>query len=617
MSIREIEKVCWVVKHYESSLYLNDGMVDLKVIQASCERSLVGKEKALQNYALNAGPSKHDIDECKSFLNSTCSDSLTVISYHPGLRGCEDELIKLSYSRVVVGLGGNLGNGTNIAYIAGGGILYKKEKLSLSVEDKLFGLKSGEELAVFDYSNCGLKSVVKWTVLNCHDYTHVDIIKELQKLDLELIIVVTYNTASRLFWEYAISDIHRLFCYVVIVNVAELGGSGVFAPFRQNGKDRNSSLNMGGQMFGAKGPGSFNVNFILDIQELRDLRKYYSENGFNGIGKKGYSRNEYQPILPPEKYLSTIDRVAGEPIVNKIIEYEIDFNFNNPLIAIAQLNSMSIDSYVNSKYRIREDSDSNDFEHLLSVKLFELESRCRAMNNNNKKKILDLLVMPEVFVPRTYIRTLQGFSDRMGAHIICGVDYPDGGEDENVNECYILQPHDEPLIYRKITRSQYDAVKKGGGWMPMKRGEELIRLVSSDRRGIGLLICSDYSHYDLMWKLNMQGRDYPLDMVVVVAHNPSGLLYRSCCIADSHRFYQYIIMCNVMKYGGSGVFAPLRTRGARQVLVDMGQGVEAISVTSINLDALLKARMRQDKDMYSGEFMRKPGALNTRWILKT
>lgn len=248
------------------------------------------------------------------------------------------------------------------------------------------------------------------------------------------------------------------------------------------------------------------------------------------------------------------------------------------------------------------------------MRLLELEARCRQQGLTTSGSLLDLLVLPEVFVPRSFVGVLQGFSDRSGATVVAGLDYPDGGEEANANECAILRPRQAAVIYRKITRSQYDAHRDDkGARMPMLRGQQLVRFVNHDGRGFGVLICYDFSHFDLMWHLNLSGRATPLDVTVVIAHNPFGDLYRSCCIADSHRFYQYVVMCNVAEYGGSGVFGPLRTSGTRQVLLDAGKGIETLALTELQLTELANARKTEDRGLHDGVFMRRPGVFQTRW----
>ena len=169
----------------------------------------------------------------------------------------------------------------------------------------------------------------------------------------------------------------------------------------------------------------------------------------------------------------------------------------------------------------------------------------------------------------------------------------------------LLPDRKEPLYYRKITRSRYDA-------QPLRRGNRLVRFIDRDGNGFGVLICYDYSHFDVVHRLNLERRIKPLDLLIVVAHNHFSSLYRSCCIADSHRFYQYIAMCNVACYGGSGLFGPMRLKGDRQIIAEAGKGAESVIVAELDIDGLRKARSMGDKDLQKGDFQRRPGIFQWR-----
>ena len=311
-------------------------------------------------------------------------------------------------------------------------------------------------------------------------------------------------------------------------------------------------------------------------------------------------------MVPSEHFLDTFDRPAGPPPVSANDVRDIPNSWKNPKpkIALAQLHHNNV--YVETKYRIRNHYTNADFEHMLTSRLLELETRVNLTRADSSP--LDMLIFPEVFVPRSFVPDLQRFSDRLGTTVIAGVDYPGSDEDENANESFILRPHVDPVTYRKITRSQYDALfDEKGGLMPLQRGQQLLRFTDPEGFSFGVLICYDYSHFDIVHLLNTAKGRLPLDVLVIVAHNPFSSLYRSCCIADCHRFYQYIVMCNVAAYGGSGVFAPVRTAGARQCLSEIGKGAAAITVTQLDLAALRKSRQATNEELHFGRFMRKPG----------
>jgi predicted amidohydrolase len=338
------------------------------------------------------------------------------------------------------------------------------------------------------------------------------------------------------------------------------------------------------------------------------MRDDFRKRGLAAVDDKTAEARGYTPAVPSEHYVSTVER-SGPPPKPSIKEFLIPWNSTSIRVAIAQLGSMSIDSYVESKYRIRNHRDRFAFQELLRSRLEALEAHCLHLGAGESGSFLDLLVFPEVFIPRPFAeRHLCPLAARLGATIICGLDYPGDNEADNANECAIIRPDVEPVYYRKITRSQYDALSDDERRrMPMQRGTTLNRFVNTNGDGFGVLVCYDFSHLDLIAELNLGDRSHPLDVVVVVAYNPFGALYRTCCIADSHRFYQYIVMCNVAEYGGSGVYAPLRTEGARQTLVDLGKGAESIAIADLDLAGLRAARHMNDVDLNAGNFMRRPG----------
>jgi predicted amidohydrolase len=600
--------IVFTVKIENSSLTLDhDGLLALRLIQNLSHSAIVGERHSLAHKQPTQSQIDSNAEECRRLLGETSPGSLTVMAHHLGVAALKSELNQISKDRTVVALRGIDGDSRNITFVATGGRVDCIAKISLSSEDEQYGVIRGETLTIFKAAS---DSAVTWAVLNCHDYTYVDLVTKLLEHQVELLVVVSNNPASRLYAQYAISDVHRLFCFVVLANTAELGGSGVFAPFRRIGRGKHAQLGAGGQVFFAKGPAEFEVDIPLDIRELRQLRSTFKSGSFGAKDSAELSESSYEPMVPSSHFLHTFDCEAGAPAImdDNVVNIATKWNTYRPRIAIAQLKHIGLDIYLKTKYRIRQAIECAEFEYRLSMRLLELESRCRSCGKSRFGSSLDFLVFPEVFVPRTFLGTLQGFSDRNGTVIVAGVDYPDGGEEANANECVILRPHLEPQWYRKITRSQYDALLPDRmGRMKMLRGDKLVRFVDEENRGFGVLICYDYSHFDLVHRINLSGRRDPLDLLIVVAHNPFGDLYRACCIADCHRFYQYIVMCNVSEYGGSGVFGPERTKGSRQTLLDAGKEFEAIGVVELDLEALHRARRSTDNDLHDGKFMRRPG----------
>lgn len=591
---------------YDSALVPDkDGLLPLRLVQA--ESGLNVRNQIALPDTLQCEP----CDETSPLPVSARPSGLTVMSYRKGIDQTSFDLAHAAPDRAVVALAGtNLDAKKSITYVAMGREFIQQEKFSLSSEDEQAQLTPGDLLNIYGPPNKpkepGKQDAVCWAVLNCHDYTHVGLMTALMEARVELLVVVTHNAASRLYWEYARSDVHRLFCYVVIVNSAELGGSAVFAPYRRIGTQRNAQFSASGQLFGTRGPGVFEMDMMLDIGVLRGLRRDFEANGFDSI-KSGKLPHELEAMVPSQHYLSTFGKPAGAPLLRRCCDVQTTSLPDSMRVAVAQLECMSLDAYKTSGYRLAGAEGFSTFVQKLSGWLQHVEFQCDLQRERPGK--LDLLALPEVFVPRAFLPQLQAFSDRTGAMVVAGVDYPTG---HNANECAILRPRAEAVFYRKITRSQYDGQlpTERGARMEMERGDELMRFVDQQGRAIGVLICYDYSHLDLLARLNLEDREKPLEMVVVVAHNPFGDLYRSSCIADANRFYQYIVMSNVATFGGSGVFGPIRGTGARQVLAEAGKNCEAVLVVDVNLKALEQARARGHKEELSeSDFQRRPGIL--------
>ncbi len=589
----------------KSSLRLTDELLTVRLIQNDSHRVTIGNLDGLKRSLETA--TSDEIQEFNGLLQDVPTTDLTVMSYHPAIAKNPGAVRDYAGKRHVVALAGTIEK-RNVTYIASGGKLYEQNKLSLASEDGDLDCQPGDELMIFK----GDRECVSWAVLNCHEYTHIDILRALQDYEIELLVVVTYNAASRLYWEYARADVHRLFCFVVIVNVGELGGSGVFAPFRRIGKEKNATLSTAGQMFGARGSAEVDASMKLEIGCLRQLRETYRTKGF----PEKAARDGRDVILPSQRFLHTFDVSPGVPQARPRQIDNFSWNSKNPVIAFCQLDSLSIETYRKTGYRLdKADNEVAFFKQRLTAKLHELMLRCRL---REKPANLDFLVMPEVFVPRSFLPELIAFSKANKTIVIAGLDYPD---DENANECVIIHP-DRPegvtTFYRKITRSQYDAQGSADpeDRQPLKRGSELLRFTNDSGASFGVLICYDYSHLELIERLNLGDGAEPLDILFVVSHNPFGDLYRSCCIADSHRFYQHIVMCNVAEFGGSGIFAPRREPGSRQVLCEVGKGIEATGLHQLDLDMQRAMRATADNKLQHGKFMRKPGIFQERFTFE-
>lgn len=611
-----------------------EGKLIVNLFQVKSDRpDIRGHRDAFEPKPQPPLPLDEELRRCRKILDhiqeTSQSNSLSVVSFREGWKHMLDDLEDVGRDRTLVVLGGPSG-GQNFVYVFSHGTHYAQPKYSLSSDDISHGVSSGNGMVFFTSPGTD-GTPVRWAVLNCHDYTNPDLLCALLEQEVEVLVVVTDNAATQLFWEYAISDSHRLFCYIVIVNTAELGGSAVHAPFRKLGKeavpgepvlpdkaerDRNAKYGADTVLFNTRGPGEVTTSVPLGIRQLRDLRSEFGTKGFAMLkAADPAARPEDEPVVPPQNYMDTIENRPGPP---RPLWRELDTTWckDKARIAILQLDPLPNEAYTETKYRIAGYKSYKEFAALLLEQLSLVKVQCRARAIGDRH--LDLLLLPEVFASRKLETELQEFSNDMKATVVVGVDYPGTEERDNANECWILRPDLPRETYRKITRSQYDAMRNGklenppagedANRMHMERGTHLLRFIDQrTNRGFGVLICYDFSHLDLIRRLNLEERDEALELLVVVANNPYGNMYKSSCIADSHRFYQYVAMCNVSTYGGSGVFAPIRTKGSRQTLAEMGKGAQGAMIVDLELKKLLDARRKTDAELHTGDFMRRPG----------
>jgi predicted amidohydrolase len=470
--------------------------------------------------------------------------------------------------------------------------------------------------------------------LNCHDYTNINLIKLLLDEKLDFIIVSAFNPATRLFTEYALSDVHRLFGFVIISNIANYGGSGIYGPFRRKGKKHGISLS--GTLCQASGEGSAYLEYDLPLADLKEYRNYFYLS--NGRLKAREPDSKFVSVLPPEYFLSgnpEYHEWINKPnfiqyvdLGDNEIEYMPELDKGNAIIAIAHLKSIDQEAYLNNYYNFSKSELMPGFANKLNLEL-----------NLFFEKVLYLgirpnfIIFPEVFLPLSSEEILSKKALELNSIIIGGFEYdpqthlPSTPEEAiGSNRCFILVPNNikheiKKYEYKKVTFSKYDAMIDENRWFKLEKGDHVIRFHHKDFGSFGVLICYDYSHFDIVYSINsFKNRFSPLDILFIVSQNPDSSLYRHCCIADSHRFYQYIVMCNTSQYGGSGVFGPIKKRkerygeaNLRQTLAYADKGIEGISLVTLDLCGLRRAKKMQDEliDAFPYEpyrFMKKPGA---------
>ena len=605
--------------------------IKVSLIQEQYPEQLIGRRAGEGIYVgrinLNENPREYRSAVQTMIGRIPAESDLAVISEHPGNTAAldlfqqqADEQKQLIIARLGYYLHDNSGRITNsIAVITPGHPPVFADQISFSTEDLKFhaqgSLHRGEEIQVLTtpLGNIG--------VISCHDYTNADILKKIFAYDIEMLVVSSFNPATRLFMQYALADIHRFSCFVIISNIANYGGSGVFAPFRYNGPKR-ASLSLGGALAYTQGETRTYLEVDLPISDLRRLRQ-----GKSSGADLFEDSTTWTPIYPSEEFLSQ-DQSYGKARLEKpgclntvdLKEegYVASAYQGEVVVGVVQLKSMAMEDYIENYYCISCSPNAPRFIEAIRIQLRFLAERLRSSGQK-----LDFLVFPELFLPLGLEGELKIFAREFNTIIIGGVEYdpqPEKLDDpqmaRGVNRCFIYVPTGNGEVrrfqYDKLTRSQYDArtpAADGRGWgrFTMIRGDRLFRFVYGEDWAFSVLICYDYSHFDIVHRINRdQSQAMPPEMLFIVAGNPDSQLYERCCMADSHRYYQYIIMSNIAQYGGSGIYAPLKTPGRRQTLLNAGVGTEGISITTLKLAELQEAR-KDPRISPASTFQHKPG----------
>lgn len=531
------------------------------------------------------------------------------------------------------------GEAISVAVATPSGVAFT-DKISFSDDDVGAPSCSGKNTVMGRALHIFESDEIRLAVFNCHDYTHADLINALLVHKVDFLVVTSRNKATRLYEEYAVSDLHRLCCFVVINNVSDYGGTGVYAPFSRLG-GQGGQITLGGSLFATRGPSEVSGFIPIPLGELRRLRTSFEKNGVEAA-------ISYQAIDPPE-HIKCAPRapsfrqnaLSREVESVRLADWGYQRNRQGPVrVAVAQMRSLGMQDYLDSSYHISRSPNCRALEEKIRAHLAHLER-----NAPDIAEMPDFLVFPEVFMPLSMEEELKAFARRNNAIIITGIEYDAQPKEEiygtdqarGTNRCRIYTPGAAKVAvseYVKLTRSQYDArferkdpdgkASQDWGSFPMDVGTKLMRFEADGIGHFGVLICYDISHFDIVHALNLGtvGKHTdPLDVLFVVAHNPYAELYRKCCLADCHRFFQYVVMCNVTQYGGSGIFAPLHTPGERRTLLHAGKNVEGIFTVEIDTSSLAKAR----KSTSSGKvetvrlnsdtpvrFQRKPGVLSKR-----
>jgi predicted amidohydrolase len=149
-----------------------------------------------------------------------------------------------------------------------------------------------------------------------------------------------------------------------------------------------------------------------------------------------------------------------------------------------------------------------------------------------------LLVMPEVFLPRGSVDELVEQAQSLEIGLIAGVEYPHSVVGTAVNEAVISLPTlSYPLKQRKQAPSVFEMRRANFA------NDDILHLVRRTPFGtVATVICSDFMELDHLWAVVSQ--DHPIDLLVVCARNRRPDVFHRLAIADSIRLHAYVAVAN-------------------------------------------------------------------------
>jgi predicted amidohydrolase len=149
-----------------------------------------------------------------------------------------------------------------------------------------------------------------------------------------------------------------------------------------------------------------------------------------------------------------------------------------------------------------------------------------------------LVVMPEVFLPRGAVEELVETAQSLEIGLIAGIEYPQTAVGGAINEAIISFPTlSRPLRQRKQAPSVFEMRQANFD------DDGVIQIVRRTPFGtIGTIICSDFMELDHLWAI--ADWPHPIDLLVICSRNRRPDVFHRLAIADAIRLHAYVAVAN-------------------------------------------------------------------------
>ena len=257
--------------------------------------------------------------------------------------------------------------------------------------------------------------------------------------------------------------------------------------------------------------------------------------------------------------------------------------------------------------------DSNDFEKRIIGKpnlSSERFDKIKILINDAIRKNVDLLVMPEMYIPYEWIESIIKISKDHQMAIIFGVE-PIEHNDEIGNYIMMALPfiyndkyHECAIMYRSKNHYSSEEIRQFERFEKKIKGEEdgIAKYYMCIWNGIHIV---PYSSYEIASVDDRSIFKSCCDIVTVSEFNRNTAYINSIAESLSKDLFCYCIKSNISKYGGSCIIQP--TSSSENYLINLKGGEDDYIVThDLDIKKLRKNAIQSDKIANSSNFEPKP-----------
>lgn len=217
--------------------------------------------------------------------------------------------------------------------------------------------------------------------------------------------------------------------------------------------------------------------------------------------------------------------------------------------------------------------------------------------NALKNVQLDVLMIPELSVPHSELRTLHEFSCQEDCHVFAGIDYFNAARNSVANRAVLLSPQYWNTGRRSAKANEYWLNKNYPA--PKERKDlhdagyniadtsEFYWFDIGALGSFGLCIC--YDLMDLQRATQYRGL---VDHFLIVAYNKDFSTFLHLAEAYSRTVFCNVVICNTGYYGGSIVVSPHKREHLRAKFLHRGKELFVAQVVELDVRSLREHRTK-------------------------